>query len=54
MPAVHAGTPLKDGVFFKYDLKGTPFYIHNDLLERQIEVFKAGASPTGSLAAKEY
>jgi len=54
MPAVHAGTPKKDSDFFKYDLKGTPLYIHNDLLERQIEVFKAGTSLTGSLAAREY
>ena len=54
MPAVNAGKPQKDSEFFKHDLKGNPFYIHNDLLERQIEVFKAGSSLTGSLAAKEY
>jgi len=54
MPAVHAGKPQNESEFFEYDLKGNPFYIHNDLLERQIEVFKAGSSLTGSLAAKEY
>ncbi len=54
MPAVHAGKPRKDTDYFVYDLKGTPLYIHNDLLERQIEVFKAGTSLTGSLAAREY
>lgn len=48
MPAVHAVTLQKDSDLFKYDLKRTPFYIHNDLLERQIEVFRAGASLTGS------
>jgi hypothetical protein len=54
MPAVHAGPPQKDSDYFIHDLKGTPFYIHNNLIESQIEVFKTGASLTGSLAAKEY
>ena len=51
---MHAGTPQKDSDFFKYDLKGTPFYIHNDLLERQIEVFTSGSSPTGSRVEVDY
>ena len=54
MPAVHAGPPKKDGDFFKYDLKGTPLYIHNDLLERQIEVFITGSALTRGIAARDY
>lgn len=54
MPAVHVGKPQNDNDFFKHDLIGTPFYIHNDLLESQIEIFKASPTLSDSLAAKEY
>lgn len=54
MPAVHVGKPQNDAKYFKHDLKGTPFYIHNDLLEDQIEIFQASPSLNDNLAAKEY
>jgi hypothetical protein len=54
MPAVYAGPPQKDDNFFMHDLKGTTLYIHNDLFERNIEVFMAGSALPKSLAAREY
>jgi len=51
---VHAGRPQHDNKFDQYDLQGTIFFIHHDLMERQIEVFTAGANLNTGLAAKEY
>jgi hypothetical protein len=51
---VHVGKPQNENDFLKYDLKGSPFYIHNDLLARQIEIFQASPSLNDNLAAKEY
>ena len=48
-PAVHAGVPQTVSKYSEFTIEGITLYIHNDLLERRVEIYS-----NGSLNAKDY
>jgi len=51
---VHAGKPEQEANYYEAEVDGKVFYIHNDLLDKNIEIFLSVSEESDNLLAKEY